>query len=229
MSNVAKLSLAVVLALVAAAMNAMWLNAEKTPPNFVAAASDIPAGQEITDELLTPVPVPGDPEKLSASLIPFDERAILLGRKAVRPYIRGDMFFQHDIKSPLETTQFDVLGPFRLISVGERFKQANASQQEGQVDPGGNNVTIAVSANFDERTRRLLEIIDPNRKSSREGNVPRITAVQVLPKEEQASAGVMSDKDIVYQTISLDGIENVPAVLLEGEVVRFVVPVIDSL
>ena len=160
MSNVAKLSLAVVLALVAAAMNALWLNAEKTPPTFVAASTDIPAGQEITDELLIAVPVPGDPEKLRASLIPYgnDKRAILFGRPAPRAYIRGDMFFQRDIQAPLETAKYEVLGPFRLISVGERFKQVGGNQQEGQVDPGGNNVTIAVSANFDERKRNSIKV-----------------------------------------------------------------------
>ncbi len=49
---------------------------------------------------------------------------------------------------------------------------------------GGNNVTIAVSANFDERTRRLLEIIDPNRRTAAGTGDLRIIAVQVIPKNE---------------------------------------------
>jgi hypothetical protein len=47
MSHVTKLSLAVVLALAAAALNAMWLRAEKRPTTYVAASVDLPAGQEI--------------------------------------------------------------------------------------------------------------------------------------------------------------------------------------
>jgi hypothetical protein len=228
MSHVAKLSLAVGLAFVAAALNAMWLSAEKRPPTFVAAKTDLRAGQEITEAVLTPVPVPGDPDELRASLIPYANRAILLGLKASRTYIRGDMFFQRDIQLPLELAQFEVVGPFRLISVGERFTQTGGQSDESRVDPGGNNVTIAVDANFDEKTRRLLEIIDPNRRASRE-QAARIVAVQVIPKEQQSSVPAANGKNVVYQTVSLQGIENVPRVLLEGEVIRFVVPASTSL
>ncbi len=229
MSHTAKLSLAVVLALVAAGLNAMWLSAEKRPPTFVAAKSDLTAGKEITDAVLVAVPVPGDPDKLKASLIPYANRAILLGLKASRNYTRGDMFFQRDIQAPLELAKFEVLGPFRLISVGERFKQVAGAEDEGRLDPGGNNVTIAVSANFDDRTRRLLQIIDPNQKSTRQNSTLKIVAVQVIPKEQQSSPATPSDSKVVYQTVSLEGIENVPRVLLEGDDVRFVIPASDSL
>lgn len=229
MSHLAKLSIAVVLALAAAGLNAMWLSAEKRPPTFVAAKADIKAGQEIVDAMLSPIPVPGDVEKLKVALIPYANRAILLGLKAARPYSRGDIFFQRDIQAPLELAQFEVLGPFRLISVGERFKQANVKPEDNQLDPGGNNVTIAVSANFDDRTRRLLQIIDPNQKGSRDDKVKKIIAVQVIPADQQTPEMTKKDEKEVYQTISLQGIENVPRVLLEGEVIRFVVPVSDSL
>ena len=224
-----KLSLAVGLAFAAAALNAVWLTAEKRPPTFVAASADLPAGEVISDAMLMAVPVPGDPDKLRQSLIPYANRTILLGRPASRIYMRGDVFFQRDIQAPLELAQFEVLGPFRLISVGERFKQAGVEQNESRIDPGGNNVTIAVSANFDERTRRLLEIIDPNRKPGSGNQAAKIVAVQVIPKEQQTSVPAADDKNVVYQTVSLQGIENVPRVLLEGEVIRFVVPVSTSL
>jgi hypothetical protein len=228
MSHVAKLSLAVVLALAAAGLNAMWLSAQKRPPNFVAAAADVPAGREITDDMLMSVPVPGDLEKLRAAIIPYDQRAILYGLKTPRAYTRGDMFFQRDIQAPLEPQQFEILGPFRLISVGERFKQADAEAPESQLSAAGDNVTIAVSAKFDERTRRLLEIIDPNRQPSDEGPVKKIVAVQVIPKDQEPAAEMLDDKDVVYQTVSLQGIENVPRVLLAGDVIRFVIPASDE-
>ena len=50
----------------------------------------------------------------------------------------------------------------------------------------------------------------------------------MIPKNELTPADKPSDKNVVYQTVSLDGIENVPRVLLEGDVVRFVVPASDS-
>jgi hypothetical protein len=229
MNNVMKLSLAVVLALAAAALNAMWLSAEKRPTTYVAAATDVPAGQPITDELLAPVPVPGNADTLRASLIPYTNRAILLGMKTPRNYIRGDMFFQRDIQAPLTLGEFEVLGPFRLISVGERFtNKGGTPADESRLDPGGNTITIAVSANFDERTRRLLQIIDPNRNPNKD-KITRIIAVQVIPKEEQTTATPVDDKNVVFQTVQLDGIANVPRVLLAGDVIRFVIPAHDSL
>lgn len=229
MSHATKLSLAVGIALVAAVLNAMWLRAEKSPASFVAAGVDLPAGTEIDDSMLVAVPVPGDLERLRASLIPYANRAILFGLKTSRDYVRGDVFFQRDIQKPLEPARFEVLGPFRLISVGERFKRPGNPQEEDRLDPGGNNVTIAVSASFDERTRRLLEVINPNQPANSGNNVPRIVAVQVIPKDQQSSTEVANEKDVVYQTISLQGIENVPRVLLEGDVIRFVIPARDSL
>jgi hypothetical protein len=229
MSHIAKLSLAVVLALVAAGLNAMWLSAQKRPPNFVAASMDVPAGREITDDVLMPIPVPGEIDRLRTALIPYDERALLYGRKTSRPYIRGDMFFARDMQAPLELAKFEVLGPFRLISVGERFKQAESEPPDSQLGAAGDNVTIAVSAKFDERTRRLLEIIDPNRDPGDGNPVKRIIAVQVIPKDRQPAAEMPDENDVVYQTVSLQGIENVPRVLLAGDVIRFVIPASDSL
>jgi hypothetical protein len=226
MSHVAKLSIAVVLALLAAGLNAMWLSAEKRPPTFVALSVDLPRGKPITDEVLTSVPVPGDAEKLSESLIPYGSRAILFGVPASRNYTAGDVVFQRDLQAPLELSKFEVLGPFKLISVGERFK-TGTDAENAAASEGGNNVTIAVSANFDERTRRLLEVIDPSRRNDSTKQALRIVAVQVIPKNELGAAAKVDDKNFVYQTVSLDGIENVPRVLLEGDVVRFVVPASD--
>jgi hypothetical protein len=138
------------------------------------------------------------------------------------------MFFQRDIKAPLELAEFEVLGPFRLISVGQQFTQANLKKDETQTDSGGNTITIAVNANFDERTRRLLQIIDPSRGPNRD-RATRIVAIQVVPKEEQAATMPADDKNIVYQTVQLDGIANVPRVLLAGDVIRFVIPAHTSL
>jgi hypothetical protein len=229
MSHMAKLSFAVFLALAAAGLNMMWLSAKQRPPTFVAAGTDISVGKEITSDALVAVPVPGDAEKLRESLIPYANRAILLGRKAPRDYTRGDIFFQRDIEQPLDPAKFEVLGPFRLISVGERFKQPEAGQDNGGASSAGDNVTIAVSASFDERTRRLLEVIDPNRRPDSAGKGTKIVAVQVIPRNESSSAPAVDDKDVVYQTVSLQDIENVPSVLLAGDDIRFVIPASDSL
>jgi hypothetical protein len=229
MSHVAKLSIAVGLAFAAAALNAWWLRAEKTPPTFAAAASDIMAGKEITESMLTSVPVPGNLSKLKESLVPYANRATLFGIKAPRNYVRGDVFFQRDIQAPNDPTQFDVVGPFRLVYVGGREKQSEAEKADGGGDSGGDNVTIAVDPNFDEQTRRLLEIIDPNRRPGRDA-LGKIVAVQVIPEGETASLRAADTKNYVLQTVSLQGVENVQRVLLrEGALIRFVIPASTSL
>ncbi len=96
----AKLSIAVLLALFAAGLNAMWLSAAKRPPTFIALSVDLPQGQQISDAVLTSVPVPGKADKLRESLIPYGSRAILFGLKASRDYTAGDMVFQRDIQAP---------------------------------------------------------------------------------------------------------------------------------
>lgn len=227
MSNLTKLVIAVGLALGAAVLNAMWLSAEKQPTTYVAAATDIVGEDTITDDMLQAVPVPGDFDTLRQSLIPYENRAILYGLVPPRKYIPGDMFFQRDLKAPIELAQFEVLGPFRLISVGQQFTQEN-NKDELQADSGGNTITIAVSSNFDDRTRRLLQIIDPNQDPNRD-KAKRIVAIQVVPKEEAAKSPTADDKNVVYQTVPLEGIANVPRVLLAGDLIRFVIPSRDSL
>lgn len=228
MSNITKLSLAVGLALAAAALNAVWLSAKKNPPSFTAVAADIPAGETITDEMLMSVPVPGDSDTLRASLIPYEKRPILFGTNATRKYARGDMIFYRDMQAPRELADFEVLGPFKLISVGQQFTQDSDKKDDAQNDVSGNTITIAVNSNFDERTRRLLQIIDPNQDPNRD-KARRIVAIQVVPKEEQAKTPAADDKNVVYQTVQLEGIANVPRVLLAGDLIRFVIPAHDSL
>ena len=224
MSNVTKLSAAIILALVAAGINTAWLNAKKVPPQFVALKANVERGQAITDALLAPVPVPGDALKLRKALVPYSQRALLFGLEASRDYTAGDMIFQRDIQAPKQDVAFEILGPFRLISVGERFKEADPESEQGySPNSGGNNVTIAVSAKFNDQARRLLKIIDPKRDTDED--TPHIVAVQVVPPgASQSSELADSGDDVVYQTVALDGIENVPGVLLAGDVIRFVIP-----
>ena len=100
MSHVAKLSIAVLIALLAAGLNAMWLSAAKRPPTFTAVSINLPQGQQITDDALMSVPVPGDAEKLRQSLVPYASRAILFGVPASRDYAAGDLVFQRDLQAP---------------------------------------------------------------------------------------------------------------------------------
>lgn len=222
MKHLMGLGFALALGVVAAGMNWIWMSSLASPDEFVGIESDLEVGHELTDDDLIAVPVPGDSDDLRKSLIPYENRAILFGAKTTRDYTEGDVVFHRDIQPPPDSSQWDVVGPFKLISVGEKFKRSRADELE-YTRTDGNNLTIAVDANFDSRTRRLLEVISPNRNES--AGQTNIVAVQVLPSDQsRAAVQPITSEDVVYQTVSLEGIANVPRVLLEGDMIRFVVP-----
>ncbi len=224
MSHLGKFGISLVLGCLAAALNWAWLSAEKSPPMFLATSVNVRAGEPLASEQLMAVPVPGDMARLRVSLIPYAKRALVLGMPATRDYVAGDMVFQRDVQKPIEAPSWDVLGPFQIISVGSRFKEQDGENQE--YSSAGENVTIAVDKNFGEKTSRLLEALGAKILQRRPTNASelKIIAVQVVPNSRsETSSGIPSD-DVVYQTVSLNGIPNVPRVLLEGEMIRFVVP-----
>lgn len=221
MKHLMGLGFATLLGIVAAGLNWVWLAGLARPDNFVGVKSVIEAGTEIGDDDLVSVPVPGDREELRKSLVPWEDRAILFGVKASRNYREGDVVLHRDLKTPTEESHWDVIGPFKLISVGERFKDRRDDDLES-TRTDGNNLTIAVDAKFDERTKRLLQVIAPNASATDE---PKIVAVQVLPSNQsRVTPKSTAPQDIVYQTVSLEGIANVPRVLLAGDMIRFVIP-----
>lgn len=221
MKHMLGLAFAGLLGLTAAGLNWFWISGLATPDDYVSLSSDVVKGAELSEDLLKAVPVPGKRETLRKSLIPWENRAILFGTQANRDYVDGDLVFHRDIQPPMENSQWDVIGPFKLISVGERFKERTGDELD-YAKTDGNNLTIAVAADFDARTRKLLEVIrsDNNADSKLE-----IVAVQVLPSNQSSGRiEAAQPNEIVYQTVSLDGIANVPRVLLEGDMIRFVIP-----
>lgn len=223
MKHLMGLGLAGLLAIVAAGLNLFWISGLATPDEFVAVSSDVSIGDELGESDLVAVPIPGNRDSLRASFIPWRDRAILFGTAAMRDYVEGDVVFHRDILPPAESSQWEVIGPFKLISVGERFKERTVDELD-YTRTDGNNLTIAVDANFEERTRKLLEVIRTDRSDDQQA-APKIVAVQVLPSNQRRGSVFPSEsQNVVYQTVSLDGITNVPRVLLAGDMIRFVVP-----
>lgn len=222
MKHLMGLGIAGLLGLTAAALNWFWISGLATPDEFVGVQSDIEVGEQLTEEDLVAIPIPGQSQTLSKSYIPWKNRAVLFGTHANRQYVAGDIIFHRDIQPPEEDSRWDVVGPFKLISVGERFRERSGDETD-YARTDGNNLTIAVDANFDVRTRKLLEVIRTDRTPGEQQ--AEIVAVQVLPANQNAARQQnTASANEVYQTVSLDGIANVPRVLLEGDMIRFVVP-----
>ncbi|MEM7313629.1 MAG: hypothetical protein AAF497_10810 [Planctomycetota bacterium] len=217
MNNLVTFSLALILGVVAAGMNWFWIESQSSPDEYVAIKKGIEAGDTITEKNLVAIPVPGSNDRLRKSLIPFSNRAILFGLDATRDYEAGDVVLQRDIQAPDNANEWEYIGPFRLISVGERFSRDDQYASRSN----DHNVTIAVDANFDEKTRKLLNVISPDRTASSSDNT-KIAAVQVAPSRG-TQPKTRNTGNIVYQTVSLQGVAHVPRVLLEGDMIRFVV------
>jgi len=233
MNSLIQLAVAAVLGILAACANFLYLARQTDPPRYVAAARSLDAGERIEEDDLMAIGVPGDAERGRRVLIPYRNRSVLLGSPAARDYESGDIVFARDLVAPAEASDWEVIGPFELITVGERFKSNGGRPSDAASSIRGDSVTIAVDAAFDEQTARLLAAV--SRNSTGDGAPRRrIVAVQVLPPERLRStsngrSGVAtppgtSVRDVVYQTISLEGIPNIPQVLLEGDLIRFVVP-----
>lgn len=217
MNQLTKLVIALVLGGAAAATNMAWLQQQKMPPLYVGAANDIRPGTVITEDSLAPVPVPGDPARVGKSFIPYHERSVLYGSRAQRSYRAGDLFVYRDMRLPTQETEWEELGPFRIVGVGGVFKEKSLNEQ--RVGGGGNNVTIAISNKQNDLTKRLWEVLN---------NRTKILAVQVIPADEveltKQALKQTESESYVYQTIPLAGIESIPTVLYSGDVIRFILP-----
>ena len=234
MTYLIKFTLALFIGSLAAIGNWLYMSLQTRPTEYVAVANNLKVGQMIDENDLLAVPVPGDPRSLNKALIPYGSRAILLGRKASRAYIEGDVVLSRDLVADPSDAAWDVIGPFELISVGERFKQ-ETGRETSSSSTRGDTVTIAVDADFDQQTSHLLSVLagqatHASTKAS-QTQASEILAVQVVPSR-RSDGGLPLSSDIpivpaakrVYQTVSLKGITSVPAVLLEGDFIRFVVP-----
>lgn len=217
MSHLKRLSLAGGLAIVAAILNSLYLAAQTRPSLYVAISADIQSGQIVTDSFVRAIPIPGDANRLKQSMIPYGERNVVVGLPASRDYLKGDVVFYRDLKPPEKRTRWEVLGPFRLISVNERNGDSTTS-----FETRGNSITIAVSPEFEGDTQRLLEVIGEQANDRRQiQSEHRIAAVQIVPPDS-GSDSTERLADEVFQTVKFDSDVQLPPILVNGDLIRFV-------
>ncbi len=222
MKHLTRLIIAIFLGLAAAGVNSVYLSHQKTMPLYVGAKTNIAESGSVTEETLLPVAVPGSAAVVSKSFIPWGKRSVLLGTSAIRKFRAGDLFLYRDIQTAESDSNWEILGPYRVVGVGSNFKDDLLQKQK--ISGGGNNITIEVNADFDEKTDRLLQIINP----ARDATTPQIAYVQSVPKAEvELAEKALRDTAggrYIHQTISLRGIEYDPTVVISGAVIRFVLP-----
>lgn len=204
-SYLVRLFFALVLAVAAAALNYYWVR-QNTPKkqHFLVFKSDLAMGETITAKSLGALALPEQPLDPTAkgqplykdTFIPYSERMSVLDTKATRNFRKGEILQHSDIGAVDILSEYDVLGPFRLIAVGNSFAKNLDHDDSRSGGSGNSNITVATKYSmnsetgkpeFNLQTRRLLQLIEASKaKSSKkqgEEKQLRIVAVAAYPRE----------------------------------------------
>jgi hypothetical protein len=234
MNHLKRLGLAALLGAVAIGLNLLWAYLQ-VGHSYVVANIAISAGTLInTETMLDTVPIPGDPVLRKRTFFASEDMALLSGRVAPKAYRAGDLILVQDVKQ--STPHWKTLGPFRLISVGDDLTIGKKATSASQTVT---SVTVAVKSEFDESTRRLLQILDAqeNQNSATPDSLLRIIALSVYPSGTAGDVDLVAGaatsaaddrlqlaKDEIAIIVPLINVAGVPGVLLVGGDVGFVVP-----
>lgn len=164
----------------AAFLNYLWM--QQNVPQieyFVAVARDIEKGRNIVKEDLQLIQLPAAGESLDYTkyFIPYGDRFSLIDRPASRDFKKNEIFRDADFTESDYLPDVDILGPFRLLSIGN---QLAGSKSTGTQNFGGRvPITFIVKMvknpqtgveEFEPQTRRLLQLINyENAADSRSG------------------------------------------------------------
>jgi hypothetical protein len=234
MPNLAKLALAVVIAVVAGGLNMLYLNSKTESRYFLALSND----QEVKEGEPFPhdatkykkIPMVGDSSQLYKTLIPYDEvnkGALVYDAKAARDMKGGDPIFFRDIAD--DTPRYNTLGPFTLLSVGDQLTGRVEASSRGE----GSVITIqpeyVKDKEFNEDTRRLIQILDAqSRKQSETPSHLKILQVIAHPATGKSPGSETGSTAKVYQAADAIFVPlpnaKVSGVLQIGTKVSFLVP-----
>ncbi|QDU97687.1 hypothetical protein [Lignipirellula cremea] len=242
MKTIVQLLIAACFGVIAVVLNFMWMSRESNYPLYVAADTRIAYGETILPDKLKSVPVKGDETANNQSLVPWKNRHLFENRLATREFQPGDLFFQRDLVEETQATQWDYLGPFRLVGVGGS-PAAGVEQLIGQeYATTGSVLTLAVSAENRAETELLLRYLAAMRgeylhgESEQEKRLLRIMAIQSTdlqlapsPPGGIGATGASPIKSplegadrLIY--VDIDGVPNAPPFLRIGETILFVTP-----
>jgi len=202
------LGAALALGVAAGGLNWWVLHGEAASRSFVTARGAIDAGRVFTEDDLTPIELRGDLEGLANSAVPFEERAVLLGRPAARDLREGEMVLWSDAVSSPPTELFtedgeealpvsldDVSIVPKLLKVGQEvgFLITVPQPQEARRDESAvDELSIEYVGPF-----RILSVGErlgpeaPGGRSSR-GTDERVITVAIR-REGRAGANVLKD------------------------------------
>jgi len=243
MSITARLAIALVVGLIAAGLNAVALMSSVGVGGYVSLTASVSQGEPVSEGLLKQVTVKGDPATVGRSLVPWENRGLVLQMRAPRDYATGDVILQRDLQEAIRLATRDGLEllRFRVIAVGDRFKRQSAAEAEQLSGGDGNFVTIAVKQLPEKslptgepddvvKSRRMVRLVTQRAAGGSPDVADRIFGVAVFPRGKSDSTTAVSGSpaaieqpkdDEMLLTVPLEGIESVPDVILVGGDIGF--------
>jgi len=243
MSITTRLGIALAVGLAAAGLNVLALMSAVGKGGYVSLKAAVSQGKPVSDDLLEQLAVPGDPEAVGQSLVPWKDRGLVLQMRAPRDYAAGDVILQRDLREAIRLAARDGLEllRFRVIAVGDRFKRQSASEAQQTSGGDGSFVTIAVEQRSndphrddDEQRvkdgRRMIRLVTQRAANASPDATDRIYGVAVFPRGGPGSATANAEGDEAIElpgeeemllTVPLEGVESVPSVILVGGDIGF--------
>ncbi len=249
MKHLIRLLIALLLGLGAAFLNWLWMSRELDYPEYVYVSEPIPLGTRITKDKLLAVPVKGEADVLSKILVPWSQKELWYDRFAAQDYFANQPLFQRDMQDTPTARQWDTLGPFRLVGVGNEPTAAFSGESGTLIPVSGNILTLAIDDSqetekallyrylaamrgeyyFNETSaeRNLLKIIgvEPTVSSKRLDNAPDSLPPQFGAESQPAvpsRSQEFAGQRLIF--VSLENIPNAPTWLRIGEEIHFMVP-----
>ena len=243
MSITARLVTALVVGLAAAGLNTLALLSSVGRGTYVSLTAAVSRDEPVSEDLLTQVAIPGVPAEVGRSLVPWEDRGLVLQMRAPRNYAAGDVILQRDLQEAIQVATRDGLKllRFRVIAVGDRFKRQSATEAQQASGGDGSFVTIAVEQLPEKslptgepddvvKSRRMVRLVTQRAAGGSPEVADRIFGVAVFPRGKSDSTTAVSESPAAIElpkdnemllTVPLDGIESVPDVILVGGDIGF--------
>ena len=206
MKHTITLLIALAIGAAAAFANFLYLNHKTKIEYFtavrIAAEAVVEPGELIGDEHLEPIEIlVSDDNYPSYTFLPYSKKGLILNRRAPRKLNPHDLLLKSDIvKEKGPPPEYENLGPFEVIAVGGQFIQSVDTSQGG----GGDILTLAVDEQLDEKTRRLIAILDPlSPKTDTSDDGFRIVGVFMYPREDKPEITTTTKRPVSYTHLTL--------------------------
>jgi hypothetical protein len=202
-NDLIKLAVAGVFAIIATVLNVVWVKQQlPQKDNYVSYTVDLPHGTEIKPNHLQPVALPGKKGEYSQLLVSWENCGMLYGQTLTRNVNAGEAVLHSDISPVILPPESDVLGPFRILSIGGVL----ASGEDAR-SGGSHSFTISIISknNLKQEIELLKQIVNNKEQLS-------VVAYPILPDDEKDTI-VHNDEFVVF--INLPDLPMVEQVLKE--------------